>query len=249
LKDSFLTATEKKSSSREAWSRAARQDTYRRRRDDEQEARTKRQTEDQGLDAVAVVAGLVDLSISEARTLTTRLEWHQVALVEALEANRVERELAEERLSELADAAFVMVDGRRVFRTADGMRVIDENGQEVSEDELDPDLIETWRPDAEDFLEARDHFDALSEERSSLFAYQEALQDAEGDLTNGNLGPQDLAEIEALLDESTPDRVRHHLPETDPASWQNYNGPISNVVSDQPEPTGRTPSVLGSLEF
>lgn len=243
MRESFLAATDGFGTAKDAWLRAARQESFRRRREDDREAETRRQDFDQTTDAFSVVAGLTDLSIAEMREpIVTRIDWHQTALVQALVANREEREQAQQRLDEMLGEAFVLPDGRRVFRTQDGLRVFDEDGEEVPLDDLDPDMIEDWRPDAESFFDTRAEFEALEEEHDALFAYQEALEDTETKLESGALSQSDLSEIETLLNEAAPDRLRRYLPENDLAS-------LESTLSSQNPPAGPTNVTYGDVEF
>ena len=48
-----------------------------------------------------------------------------------------------------ASQAYLLPDGRRVFKTEDGSRVFDEHSIEVTD--FDPETIEDWRPRREAF--------------------------------------------------------------------------------------------------
>ncbi|MEM1163508.1 MAG: hypothetical protein AAGJ28_21455, partial [Pseudomonadota bacterium] len=50
------------------------------------------------------------------------------------------------RIDALLEGAFIMPDGRRVFKSEDGQRVYDEFGKEVGRDGIDPDLIPDGLP-------------------------------------------------------------------------------------------------------
>ena len=70
-----------------------------------------------------------------------KLDRYDEATVRALMKNQESLEEVNARLDALLDRAYVMQDGRRVFKTDNGTKVFDEFGQEVSSDELDSNLI------------------------------------------------------------------------------------------------------------
>ena len=76
---------------------------------------------------------------------------YETATVEALMEN--DRQMTEVRaqLNLLLSQAFVMEDGRRVFRTEDGTQVFDEFGTVVRADELDPAAIPDSNPSWEEY--------------------------------------------------------------------------------------------------
>lgn len=75
-----------------------------------------------------------------------KLDAYDEATIKALMENRQALDLVSTQLEEMLERAYVMEDGRRVFRTEDGTQVFDEFGQEVSRGELNPDLIRADQP-------------------------------------------------------------------------------------------------------
>ena len=175
----------------------------------DRERRRKEGAEKDGEDDLFALAAV---SIEEqVRRLSSRIDRYETATVAALQRN--ERELADARarLTALLENAHVLPDGRRVFRTEDGSRVYDEHGNELSEEEIDPASIPDGRTTWEAFqnvIEERDH---LLQERQDLLEYQERLDEARGDLEDGELSGEELDDIEAELEALMPEAVRGEL--------------------------------------
>lgn len=120
------------------------------------------------------------------------------------------------RMDALLERAYVMDDGRRVFRTEDGTQVFDEFGDEVSADELDPAEILDSNPVWEEF---RPHLESkieLEAQRETILDYQQQLDEAREALAEGEITEAELEEIETRLTETMPDAVRARLPEDHP---------------------------------
>src|SRR5690606_14630576 len=104
-----------------------------------EEALRKRQEEDEEREQDRVDSNLIELAQTviwatemRIREFEMSLDRHDAATVEALMEN--ERELVEvrERIAERLERAFVLPDGRHVFKSEDGTRVFDEYGVEVA---------------------------------------------------------------------------------------------------------------------
>lgn len=77
------------------------------------------------------------------------------------------------RIEILLSQAYVMEDGRRVFKTEDGAQVFDEFGEEVTRDKLDFDLISPNSPTFEQFSQETDRLRYLEERKKTLQAFQD----------------------------------------------------------------------------
>ena len=144
-----------------------------------------------------------------------RLSIYDQALVEALQANREALDASEEQLDALLTEAHVLEDGRRVFKAEDGLRVVDEQGQALGADEIDPDRIEDWRPSAETYLSARVRHQELLETQAELIDYQTRLDEAQDRLAEGDLSEEEVEALDDLLGDA-PTALRAHLPASDP---------------------------------
>lgn len=125
------------------------------RRDDERrtfdqarqrEGKDKRQKREREADQEALLDAMLAVMSTETdiANFYTQLDSYDAATVEALMENNEQLKAVREELKILLDQAFVLPDGRRVFKTEDGVRVFDEHGVEVKD--IDPDSIESWRP-------------------------------------------------------------------------------------------------------
>lgn len=84
------------------------------------------------------------LSIVSAEVIAdfrVELDTYDEATTAALQ-DVVERlDIAQQRVDDILEQAHVLPDGRRVFKTKDGLRVFDEHGVELAPSEIDPDEI------------------------------------------------------------------------------------------------------------
>ncbi|MDJ0826417.1 MAG: hypothetical protein QNJ16_13005 [Rhodobacter sp.] len=135
-----------------------------------------------------------------------------IAVVKALMKN--EEAIAEvtQRIDALLAQAFVMPDGRRVFRTEDGTRVFDEFGEEVSADEIDPAAIDTRAPTWEEFQALQVERAELVDERDRLHDFQTKLDEARVEISDGEISDAELDALEAELADIMPDAVRDEVP-------------------------------------
>lgn len=161
---------------------------------------------------------VASVSAAEIERLDERMSLHHQAVIEALQENRDRLDVSRRRLDDMLGKAYVLEDGRRVFKTEDGQRVFDEHGNELGADEIDPDAIDAWRPRWEAYAEERDRHHALETERDALLDYQDKLDQAQARIDGGTLSEDDFADIEALLAESAPAAVRQKLPASEPAA-------------------------------
>nr|WP_306267001.1 hypothetical protein [Pararhizobium sp. IMCC3301] len=166
-----------------------------------------------GLAAEVVMA--TQIQIDEFKV---KLDTYDEATVIALMENQAALDLVNARLQALLDRAYVMEDGRRVFKTEDGAQVFDEHGLEISPDQLDFDLIEPSRPSWESYqpdFELRNNLDA---ERQGILDFQEKLDAARDKIADGEISANDLDDLDAELVDAMPPSVRAHVPGFDSAS-------------------------------
>lgn len=163
------------------------------------------------LATVAVLASDEDLA-----KLQIALDAYDAATVEALLDNEQQLIAVRERIQCMLNEAYMLPDGRRVFKSADG-RVFDEHGIELAPEQLDLALIEDWRPGYEGYRDAIQLQTDLHRERTGLLEYQERIEDARTKIDGDVVTKQDIADIRADLDASMPMAVREIArPETMP---------------------------------
>lgn len=153
---------------------------------------------------------------------TVKLDRYDTASVEALLANERELEIVTEPIDAALDQAVQLPDGRRVFKSEDGIRVFDEHGKEVSRDEIDPDAIPDYKKAFEPYWSDVQQQRGLQAERAQLHEFQQKLDEARDRLDDKDLRADALDDLERDIDSATPDRVRKLMGE-DPA--QDQDGP------------------------
>lgn len=185
-------------------------------RDDRKKEREKKEQENGRGGMTAALLGEVDRL--DAAELETQIALHDQAIIQALTANEERLAAADRRVAKLLGEAHVLPDGRRVFKTEDGLRVFDEFGQEVGAADVDPASIEDVRPRWETYSADQKVRDGLIEERQELLEYQGKLDEMQDKLANGEMSQTDLDRLDRLMADDAPDAVRRHLPPGDPAA-------------------------------
>lgn len=162
-----------------------------------------------GDDLLALAATVV--SSAQLQHFNESLSEYDAATVAALQRNDEALAAAEERLALLLEGAFVLPDGRRVFRTEDGRYVFDENGQAIPPEVIEagdiPDGYTSW----EDYDSAADVIRRLVEERRELIEFQEELDEARERANDGDLTQDELDELMDDLERDMPPAVRAEL--------------------------------------
>ncbi|MBM1624815.1 hypothetical protein JQV18_06110 [Sulfitobacter mediterraneus] len=159
--------------------------------------------------ASALSAAVSIASEVQIREFKVKLDTYDSATVEALMENQQLLDATRERIGAMLDRAYVMEDGRRVFKTEDGTQVFDEHGVEVGSDELDPSLIGNERPKWEAFSADKTTELGLINERTEILEFQEKV-DAARERVDSEISEDDLTELDADLLEAMPDSVRAH---------------------------------------
>ncbi len=114
-----------------------------------------------------------------------RLDAHNTAITKALMENRELLDLLSERLLQvetdlqnMLDRAYVMEDGTRVFKSEDGVTVIDEFGKTVDREILDPNLVPNNGDTSERYLERLTFKQETLEIESNALVNRQKLHDA-----------------------------------------------------------------------
>lgn len=180
--------------------------------EDRNRRRKEDKLEDERYDAELMTAmGVVLAAAEDIAEFRLQLDAYDATTVEALMENREALEAARKRIDLMLAKAYVLPDGRRVFKTEDGLRVFDEHGQELSPETIDPAEIDDSKPKWEAFKAEIDAEKRLIEERQDLLAYQEKLDAARKRLDNGEITQQELDRIKDELVADMPDAVREKL--------------------------------------
>jgi len=193
------------------WERLQRQFAHKR---NEQERREK--LEDRMEDnATAFAAGMAVATDIQIQDFEAKLDRYEAATVAALIENQERLDTVTAQMFVLLDQAYVLEDGRRVFKAEDGTQVFDEFGEEVGADEIDPDLIGGDYPTWESYQPLLAEKQALDTEREQLLDYQERLDDARDRIADGDLTEAELDELDAELADLAPPAVRAQVPDSD----------------------------------
>ena len=196
--------------------------TYAHRRRDELERERKdrearKDRENDAGDESGVVAVVAVLATQDQITeFAGQLDEADAALVEALTENSEALRQARARLEEILSRAHRLPDGRAVFRTEDGLRVIAESGEDVT-DIIAPDEIDPGTPTWEDYATARDEDAALEAEQEALLDYQRRIDEARERVAAGDMTAEELEDLQAQLEEEMPEAVRARLDGRDPS--------------------------------
>jgi len=201
------------------------------------------------------VADLVDLAVviiseAQARELRFDIDRYDTATVNALYENERELEQVQAQLDEMLAQAYVLPDGRHVFKTEDGLRVFDEHGKEVPSDLIDPDEIADHLPRWERFKLKLDQHEALIDERTDLIEYQDKLDNARERLEAGDMTQDEYDRLREDLVEDMPDAVRRQIPELASkdleATQQTAAADIDLGITDDMVATTAAPRVPGA---
>lgn len=166
-------------------------------------------------DALALAAEFALATEIQIREFEKRLSSYDAATVAALMENQERMDAVKLKLQEVLDRAYVMEDGRRVFRTENGERVFDEVGVEVLPEELEFDLIPPDAPTWEERKALLDMQQKLESERQELIEFQEKLDDARGTLDADEISTKGLRDLDAELVDATPHSVLLKVTGTD----------------------------------
>ncbi len=210
-------------------------DEQRRRQARDQQRRKREQREDK---ADAMCDALVQLASSSQRAFwEERIERLETATVAALLDNDARLRRAQQTLRDLENRAFVLPDGRRVYRTQVGDRVYDEQGNAIPASELDPRAISPERPDWNAHRIIKAEHNAALAERQELLDYQAKLDQARNTLDDRNLTADALEDLGADLESSMPAAVRQQMAEMDgaePRPLQRHQPPAPITVQMVP---------------
>ncbi len=201
-------------------------DQERQRRKDEQ---IEAESDEADMLATIEIVFATDEALAKFRV---ELDEYDAKTVEALMANREALEAVRKRIDAMLADAHTLPDGRRVFKTEDGLRVFDEHGRELSPETVDPAEINDEKPKWEIFQAEIEEEKRLAEKRQSLLEYQAKLDRVRERLNSGEITQDELEQMKANLAADMPEAVREKL------------GPglvKANVVPTQEVPTTVAP--------
>ena len=167
---------------------------------------------------------LLDLATSviladamQVEAFRTDLDTYDAMTIEALMENREILERLYLERQALLDNAYQLDDGTHVFKSEDGKRVIDEAGNSVSSQIVDPDQILDHHTSAEDWERSVDQINKHEAIEQNLIDYQEKLDAAREQLYEGELTQDEFDELKSGIEADMPIEVRRKLPDYDPS--------------------------------
>ncbi|MFN3226814.1 MAG: hypothetical protein ACE360_11265 [Hyphomicrobiales bacterium] len=196
------------------WSKLGKIEAGRRRLHQERQQRDEKKRADAReaeSDFADLAVPFVQATTAQIEAFTDQLDRYDAATVAALHQNDIELELVRERLEDMLLRAHVLEDGRRVFRTEDGTKVFDEFGAEVAPEIIEPDAIDPSAPTWEEYWADRERLTELTEERENLLDYQERLDEARDQVTDGDITTDELDALSDELGNLMPARVQAEL--------------------------------------
>lgn len=212
-------------------------------RQQEEERLRRERKEDLAEDAGEVLDfALAVISASDANELRFELDLYGTGTAAALQQNEAELLLAREQREKFLVKAHVMPDGRRVFKTEDGLRVFDEHGREVDASTIDPNEIADYRPRWEAAEPAIREYNRLLDQRAEIIAYQDKLDAARDRLDFGEMTRKEFDDLRDELKADMPDAVRAQIPDMESTQKPDASadaGPAAETldIPDDMEPT------------
>ena len=160
-----------------------------------------------------------------------KLDSYDEAIVTALMENQELLDAVRDEIATMLSQAYVLEDGRRVFKTEDGTQIFDEFGTEVQADEVDPLQIDDSLPTWEAFSAKNDLEQSLEAERAQIFEFQEKVDAAREQIAEGDISEADLDALDADLLDTMPPVVRDHVAGIEPVA------PAPDLTADATAPT------------
>ena len=162
-------------------------------------------------DASAFGTAVVMASSIQIEEFEIKLDSYDGAVVAALMENQELLDAVRNEIAAMLAQAYVLEDGRRVFKTEDGTQVFDEFGTEIHADEVDPLQIDDSLPTWEAFSAKNDLEQSLEAERAQIFEFQEKVDAARDQIAEGDISETDLEALDADLLDAMPLAVRDHV--------------------------------------
>lgn len=184
------------------------------------DVKDKKEEREREADQEALLDTMLVLMATEAEftDFYAELDAYDTATVEALMENEERLKAVREELKILLDQAYVLPDGRRVFKTEDGTRVFDEHGAELKN--IDPDAIEDWRPYWEKYQNPFEREADLAKQREDILEFQkltdEVRAEAKDAEENGGISRERLDELRKKLADDAPEAVKAKLAKDGP---------------------------------
>jgi len=180
--------------------------------DRERERRKDEKIEDEQRDAESWAAIEIVLAApQDVAEFRVQIDDYDAKTVEALMEKRELIDAVRAKMDTALEEAHVLPDGRKVFKTKDGLRVVDQNGRELTAEVIDPAEIDDKKVRWETFKAWQDEEQELKRQQQELLDYQAKLDKARERLDEGHITQKELDRIKKDLAADMPDAVREKL--------------------------------------
>jgi len=163
-------------------------------------------------DILSFAAEVIMATETQIEKFKIKLDNYEEATVIALMENQEQLDTVNAQLLAMLERAYVMDDGRRVFKTEDGAQVFDEFANEVTHEELDFDLITSDMPTWEAFSKDKELQESLVAERKQILKFQEKVDHVRDQVADDKITTKELDNLDAELSDAMPPSVKAHLP-------------------------------------
>lgn len=209
--------------------------------DRERERRKEGRLEDERQEAETWAAiETVIATMQEVAEFRVKIDDYDAKTVEALMENRELMDAVRKKIDAALEQAHELPDGRKVFKTKDGLRVFDQDGHELASEMIDPSEIDDNKVRWETFKAWKDEKVALEAKQQQLLEYQAKLDEARERLDNGDITQKELDDLKADLAADMPNAVREKLGIEEP---KENADPVREIAASNPA----QPDEMGEL--
>ncbi|NRA87233.1 MAG: hypothetical protein HRU28_07520 [Rhizobiales bacterium] len=171
-----------------------------------------------------------------------KLDQYDESTVKALMDNQIRIDEINAKIENMLADAYVMDDGRRVFKSYDNNLIIDEFGTIVTAEEIDPNLIPNGGIAPEQYLDALNIRNEELEIQTQLIEFQEQLDSARELSAKDGVTTQELDDLEADLFDALPPSVKSNISGFDTAEnapdvtaiFAKNASPVVTVITPSP---------------
>ena len=172
----------------------------------------------------------------EVTAFKQELDTYDLATMHALlEKSKILEQLYRQR-DRLLDNAYRLDDGTRVFKSEDGVTVINEAGEEIPADVVTPEEIGDHHTKAEEYLSVNEKIDEHQAVDQRLRDYQEQLDAARELVNSGEMTKEELEDYRRQLQADMPLEVRQQLPD-------NLKPKAVSLKNEFDIPAGQVPTI------
>ena len=202
--------------------------------DDRRDQEHRDEKQDEAFEEAAVTATKEQVAAFE-----TRIDRYDSAIVEALTDNEHALLDIRHKREALESSAYKLPDGRAVFKTADGKKVLDRDDVEVPRTVIDPDSIPDYLPRSEENQALRKSEAGQLREREQLHEFQTRIDADRELLGKGGMTANKLDDLDAELQREMPDAVRRKLSDEAPQHGLQDAPAVAPALSLQMGPAPR----------